>query len=172
MNPQVDQNKINKIIESRFIKVSPAIKKRFPGVLKNKFSWFVFTTNSYIAIIFGDQVEEKRIKKLMQKKLHPFPGLIADNPSLPVAIRLEKTQKNMMVNCKVGNTYSFSLGEDSSVILRNHHQSINIADHGVCDYNVALAYILSFGPENNQETIYQHLDDLIAYSMQQWEVYK
>ncbi|MCK4731662.1 MAG: hypothetical protein KAT65_04305 [Methanophagales archaeon] len=169
MNKLEDQGRLKNIIEKRLLRVPSEIKKFFPPVLsKPGVSFFTFSTDTYLILAFIDEVEKKRIEKLIKKGYHPFPGLIADDTSTPVAFRFKKSRNVFLERCTVENMFSLSLGGDSTVILCNHLQSINTFELGVYRYVVQLAYIISFGSEINRDNLYDFVEDLIAYSFKQW----
>jgi len=73
-----------------------------------------------------------------------------------------------MENTIVENTVAYSIGRDSSFIIINHSQILTTPESGTLKYKVPLAYIISFGDNITPDTAYDHLDELIAYSVKLW----
>jgi hypothetical protein len=127
---------------------------------------FALLTDSYFFLAFINHIDMKRALDLRNKGLDPFPGLIKpDSISGPSAFRLEKSRNGVFIGNKVSNLYTFSLGRDCTVIIRDHHQEIFAKDLGVLKYSIELGYLISFGDEINTLNFYDYLEDLIAFSL-------
>lgn len=169
MNAILDKEKLKQIIQKRLLNVPDELKKHFPLVLSNpKVSWIVLSPPNYFMLVFVDEYGIKRALELKGKNYNPFPGLIKDNPAMAAAFRLNQSKNVFMAGCNVENLFSFDLGQDSSVIISDHHQSINIIELGKYEYKIELAYIISFGDEFNNSNILEILEELITYSIKQW----
>jgi len=169
MDRQIDQQRVNTIIEKRLLQVPQQVKSFFPLVLRQRgLTRVMLPTNTYLMMAFISHAENKRIMKLRRMAGHPFPGLITSDPSQKAAFRIQNSRFTLIKDCTVKNMYAISLGTDSTIILENHTQSINSAELGPYKYLVELAYIVSFGPDITPTNIYDHINDLIAYSIGQW----
>lgn len=163
------QERLNDILNRRFVRIHQKIKQELPFVLsKEKLEYSMIFAKQYFLLAFLNEDEKLRIQKMSEKGYYPFPGLIAEEASSPSAFRLEGSKYNFIVKNTVNNMFSLSLGEDSTVILCEHTQSINTAELGKHTYIVPLAYIISFGKEINHGNMYDFLEDLIAYSVDKW----
>jgi hypothetical protein len=168
MDPDFDAKKINEIIVKRLSRISPSLKQHFPVVLqKEKIFWATISEAEYLMIVFLTSKDENRINEFISKNLNPFPGLITTRKE-SAAIRAEKSRYMLLNSCSISNSYTFSLGNDSTIILENHTQSIDTQEFGTIQYRVPLAYIISYGDEINKATVYEYFDGLVAYSTNMW----
>lgn len=168
MDTNINPDKIKEIIEQRFTQAPAIIKKSFPDVLQNSpISWITLSPPDYLMVVFLNPGYENRIKEYTSKRYDPFPGLITlENKG--AAFRVDKSRNMLIQSCTVNNSYALSLGSDSTIILSNHKQSIKTQELGQVDYDIPLAYIVSYGDEINKATIYDYFDGLIAYSINIW----
>lgn len=169
----MDKNEINikvkEIVEKRLIAVDAEIKNKLPKILRNnEVNWFILSTLSYVAIIFFSNDEKPRIDELIKKGYHPFPGLIAEIESVPVAFKFEKSRNVFLSNNSVNNAFCLSIGKDSTIIICNHSQEINTAELGPYKYEIDLAYIISYGDEISEFNLIDFIDGLIAHSVEVW----
>jgi len=168
MDPDFDAKKINEIIEKRLSRISPSLKQHFPAILqKEKISWATISEIEYLTIVFLTSEDENRINDYISKRLNPFPGLITTRKE-SAAFRVEKARYMLLNSCSVNNSYTFSLGNDSTIILENHTQSLDTQKFGTIQYRVPLAYIISYGDEINKATVYEYFEGLVAYSTNMW----
>jgi len=165
----IDQNRLIEIVKKRLLRVPEEIKKFLPPILsKPGVDLFTFLTDTYFILAFVDAAEKEKLKNLVKKGHHPFPGLIKpENVSMSAAFRLERARNTFIAGCTVEDMFSFSLGKDSTIILLDHKQSWP-EETGVYIYVIDLAYIVSFGDEINRDNLYDFLEDLIAYSFKEW----
>lgn len=171
-NKKFDQNRLREIIKVRLLEVPEEIRKFLPPVLLSPWvTFFTYSTDTYIMLAFTDATERKRIDELKKKDYHPFPGLVKpDNISSPVAMNLQNARNFLIQGNTVKNLFSFSLGKDCTLILRDHTQHIESKElGGAYEYTINLAYIISFGDEITSDTLYDYFEDLIAYSFKQWK---
>ncbi len=167
-NPSIDPEKIKLIIQRHLSQWIKDIKQKLPEVLTREPAyWATITEPEYLMIVFLTPQDQKRIKESMSKGQNPFLGLITTSGG-PAAFRLEKAKSMTIDNCRVNNSFTFSLGQDSTAILINHQQSIETKEIGQVSYIVSLAYILSYGDEINNANVYDHLDGLLAFSETIW----
>jgi len=170
MNTVVDHERLKDIIEKHLLEAPNAAKRSFVPVLRNPdVSWFTFSTDTYFILTFLNAAGKERIDELLKMNHHPFPGLIAENDSVPTVFRFEKSLNTFLNGYSVPpNTFSLSLGEDSTVILCNHTQAVETLELGEYEYFVELAYVISFGKEINTGNMYDFIEDSIMYSIKQW----
>lgn len=170
MNPTINQKQLDDILNRRLVRILQEKKRNLPPVIsKSKANYFTIFADQYFLLAFvSDAAESQRIKIISEKGYHPFPGLIADKASMPAAFSFKNRRNVFLMGNSVENMCSLSLGEDSTVILCDHKQSINTAEFGVYSYVVQLAYIVSFGKEINHGNMYDFLEDSIAYSIKKW----
>lgn len=167
----IDLNRLRNLVKNRLLLVPEEIRRFLPPVLsKPKVGLFTYPTDTYFILAFVDAVERERIQKLTEKGYHPFPGLIKPHTgnSVSVAFKLANSRNVLIQANTVKNLFSFSLGKDCTLILRDHKQSINTKELGIYEYTINLAYIISFGDEINSDNLYDYVEDLIAYSFKQW----
>lgn len=161
--------KTKHIVEKRLLHVPKELKECFPLILSRKdLSYIPYTTQAYFMLAFCDEEDWTRINKLLKEDYQPFPGLIADSPSAKSAFKVDRSKYLMFNKNRVTDTYSFSLGRDSTVILCDHTQSINTKELGRYEYTVQLAYLVSYGDEIDSLNMFDFLDDLIAGSVKIW----
>lgn len=169
MKNPLDQNRINEIITKRLVRVSSSVRKFLPPILSEPhFSWAILPSDAFLLVVFLSHKDKKRIESLISKNYDPFPGLITFEPSMGAAFRLEKARNTVVQSCAANNTYTLSLGKDATIILADHTQIINTRELGQYQYKISLAYVLSYGDEINEATVYDYLEDLIAYSVNEW----
>jgi len=169
MSNEEFKKRIKTIVEERLIRVTPEIKEILPTIFREKIDFFTVLTDTHMVLDFIDEAEKERIQKLIEKNIHPFPYLIKPEETAGgCAFRFEKTKYALIEDCTVENMFSFSLGKDSTIILRNHTQIVNTRELGIYKYLIQLAYIISFGDEINRHNFYGALEDLIAYSLKTW----
>ena len=168
MSKQTEE--IHKVIAEKLIDVPKLVKDKFPEVLKQeRLNWATFNDEKYFIIVFLAKDEEKRIKKLTQNNLHPFPGLITTEEKIPSAFRFQNSYNIYLEGNTVNNAYTISLGTDCTISLVNHTQSINVKElQGVYNFRVNLAFIISFGQEITKSNYGEFLREIISYSIKQW----
>jgi hypothetical protein len=165
----IDNKKLIDIIDRRLFRVSPEVLKLFPPILSGQIKGiFSICTENYFILCIIDPEDMKRIDELTKLNYHPFPGLISEPPNIGGAFHLKNSRNNIFQSCTVVNSPSFILEEDNTLVLINHNQSINSVEKGPYEYNIKLAYIISFGNEITFQNIYEIIDELIAYSVKHW----
>jgi hypothetical protein len=169
MMPSLDRDQISQILERRLVRVSPSVRKFLPPVLSSpKVSWAIFPTDAYLLVVFLSDQDKRRIQTLIAQKYHPFPGLITQAPNVGAAFRVESSRNIVIQSCTAKNIYTLWLGKDSTVILEDHTQSVDTQELGQYEYKISLAYVISYGDEINEVTVYDYLEDLIAYTISGW----
>ncbi len=163
-----DLEKIRSIIEKRLVRAQSDVKAAFPPVLKqDRILSATISEPKYMIIAFLTEGEEKRFNDCLSRQINPFAGLITTG-SEKAACRAEKAKYATVRSCTIVGSFGISLGPDSTIILEDHHQVIDTYDAGTMSYTVPLAYIISYGNDIELETAYEHLDSLIAYSVNMW----
>jgi hypothetical protein len=164
----VDRKRVFTILRTRLAEAPPELKESFPAVVRQSPPHILVSAQpEYLMVVFLTQEESARVNQCIERRIDPFLGLVATGPG-PAAIRLDKSKYVVLKDNNVSNLFTLSVGPDSTAFLENHHQSIRTADAGTIAYTVALAYIVSYGSEINQSTVYDHLDGLVAYSVSEW----
>jgi len=166
----LDNKKLRSIIEKRLFAPLCEINKLFPPPLcEPQFSVITIHTEDYFILCFVDPDEKKRIDDLMDKNYYPFPGLICTEAPPISPIILENARNVIFHSCTAYFEPSFILKKDSTVILINYKQHVNTVEMGEYHYNIKLAYLISFGNELTFDNIYETIDELLAYSVKQWD---
>ena len=167
-NTPTEQQKIRSIIEKLLVQAPPDVKAAFPPVLRQgRVLSAIISQPEYLIIAFLTAEEEKRFRECVSKQTDPFVGLITTGPERAV-FRVEKARNTSARSCTVTNSFGFSLGPDSTILLEDHHQIVETADIGMVSYTVPLAYIISYGDDIDRETAYDYLEGLIIYSTNMW----
>jgi hypothetical protein len=167
-NIRTDPGKIKSIIETRLVQAPPDVKATFPPVLRQgKALSAIISEPEYLIVAFLTSEEENRFKEYISRQLDPFVGLITTR-SERAEFRAERVRYATVRSCTVTNSFGFSLGPDSAILLEDHHQIIETADIGTVSYTVPLAYIISYGDSIDSMTVYQCLEGLLAYSTSMW----
>lgn len=165
----IDSTKIRNIVQRRFVGAPRNYKESFPKVLRqHPPQWVSIANDRILALIFVSKTDLKRISDYRFKNYLPFPGLYTTASNTPSAFKMERSRFVVVENITVKDTVAYSIGTDSSFIIINHCQILTTPEAGTIEYKVPLAYIISFGDNITPETAYDHLDELIAYSVKIW----
>jgi hypothetical protein len=161
--------KIRDIVERRLIRVDHEFKKSFPDVLKGPNAhWVSFGNDALLSLLFVTDEDMERISSFQTSNFEPFPGLFTTDPKAPAALRLDQTRFGFLQGNSVVNSISFSIGVDTTFIVINHSQSLETKELGKIAYTLPLGYFVSFGDDITPDNVYEHLDELIAYSVKKW----
>jgi hypothetical protein len=167
-NIRTDPERIKSIIEARLVQAPPDVKASFPPVLRQgRVLSAIISEPEYLIVAFLTTQEENRFKEYISRQLDPLVGLITTR-SERAEFRAERVSLTTVRSCTVTNSFGFSLGPDSAILLEDHHQIIETADIGTVSYTVPLAYIISYGDSIDRSTVYQCLEGLLAYSTSMW----
>lgn len=165
---RIDPKQIAAVIEKRLVRAPQALKNKFPAVLKQeRVSWATISEPEYLMVVFLTLEEEQRVNDFISKQLNPFPGLITTGNE-GAAFRIDKSRNMNMRSCKVLNSFALSLGPDSTILLEDHSQTITTQGRGPISYGISLAYIVSYGDEINNATLFDYFEGLIVYSTNMW----
>lgn len=167
-NITIDTEKIKAIIEKRLVQAPPNLKATFPPVLRqDRVLSAIISRSECLIVAFLTAEEEKQYSEFVSKQIDPLVGLITTGLE-KAAFRVERAKCVTARSCTVTNSFSLSLGPDSTILIEDHHQVIQEADIGVVSYTVPLAYIVSYGDEINSSTVYAYLESLVVYSTNIW----
>ena len=168
---RIDHERVKTIIQRRLARVPPSRRAYFPAVLsRDPINWAIIPGAGFLLVAFLSEQEENRIQDLIERGFDPFPGLITQDPDARSAFSMENSRNIVLQHTEVENAYSISLGPDSTIILQEHRQIITTNELGRYEYTVALAYLISYGDEIYPSSVYDYLEDLIAYSISLWKL--
>lgn len=157
------------------------LKKKISNLLGKKYEYLpkivqskellvmqIITRNYILICLLNDELKRK-LDNFRRNGYESFPGLIKQVDSEEKCAYEIANEKNVLFhNVKVNNQYSFSLGENSTIILDNYEQKINLDKLGDVSYTIDLCYIISFGDVITKDTIYDFFDELVTYSINYW----
>jgi len=166
---KLNQEKLTNVL-NRLIQVPKEIRNILPELLsKPEVNIMNVLTDDYYLLVFLDPEGWARVTSFTLKRLSPFPGLIKPPDSqVSATINFDRSKNLFFENVHIINNFSFSLGKDSTLILKNHKLTSNIESFGIYDYTIELAYLITFGEEITVDNFYNYLEDLIAYSFKKW----
>lgn len=163
-----DLSKIESIIQKRLVNLPLEAKAGFPPILREpSCSLATVTEPEYLMVAFLNSTERDRVESFRSQSLNPFPGLIT-TAGEPALFRLDRTRHAVVGKLTGQAGYSFSLGPDSTLILIDYHVSLPNTDIGGVSYSIPLAYVISYGDEIYQSTVYGYFSSLVAYSTDMW----
>ena len=167
-NTLTEPQKIRSIIEKLLVQAPPDVKASFPPVLRQgRILPVIVFQPEYLIVAFLTAEEERRFRECMSRETDPFIGLVTTE-SEGAAFRVEKSRYVTARSCTVTNSFGFSLGPDSTILLEDHRQIVETTDIGMVSYTVPLAYIVSYGDDINPTTVYEHIEGLVIYSKKMW----
>lgn len=169
INTPDEFEKVRSIIEKRLIQAGQDVKAAFPPVLRqDRVMSAIISEPEYLMIVFLTEEEEKRFRECVSRQIDPFVGLITTGPE-KAAFRAEKARYVTVRSCAVtNNSFSFSLGPDSTILLEDHYQTIETEEVGKVSYKVSLAFIMSYGDEIKRGLVHEYFDGLLTYSTNIW----
>jgi hypothetical protein len=169
-NTSYSDKKVKEIIEKYLFQVPPETRKTFPAILlEANVKSFSLWSDSFFILDFIDNEEKGRINDLKEKGIFPFPGLIKpENIVGSTAFHLENSRNGLIDHNVVKNLFTFDIGRDSTVILRDHKQQIKTIELGDYTYKIRLAYLIFFGDIINRKNMFDFLESLISYSVKIW----
>jgi hypothetical protein len=164
---KASNDRIKNILGRRLCPLKPG--EGAPPILDGRpTSWITFGDEHFLGLLLVDKEAMARIASYVTKNFHPLPGFITTDREQKAAFRVEKSKNGIFSQCVVTNLFSFSLGPDTTFVVVGHRQILKGTAEGDLEYEVPLAYIVSFGEEITNENVYEYLDDLIAYSVKSW----
>ena len=119
------------ILGKRFKTAPSEIRSHFPEVISGEhLKYFTFFCDKYTLLVFVDDEDKTRIEEMLEQKREPFPGLITYNPDSQFLFKLDGEKNLSLQGCTVSGAFTFYYGEDSTITLKDHHQTISIVDWG------------------------------------------
>lgn len=127
---------------------------------------FLYDGEFYCILALVTKDEAKRLKAIVRRQEIPFPFLVKPNTSRQsVAIAFEKSRYAWIDHVSVKDMFAFSIGNDCTIILNE----VSIAKSAEFEYTIDLAYLVTFGDEITKNNLSKFMEDLIAYSIEQWK---
>jgi hypothetical protein len=167
-NFSTEPGRIRSIIEKLLVQAPSDVRATFPPVLRQgKVLSAIISQPEYLIVAFLTAEEEKRFNECVSKQTDPFVGLITIRSERAV-FRVENTKYATARSCTVTNSFAFSLGPGSTILLEDHRQIVETVDIGTVSYTIPLAYIISYGNDIDVATVYEYLEGLVIYSMNMW----
>ena len=162
---------VESFVRKNLLHAPPEIKNKFPRILsKHDVSIFVFSTVNYMIVAFLDSREKERVIGLRNKNTHPFFALVKPpNVDAPAFFRLDAGTRNTYVGkMTLKDGFGFSIGKDCTLVIEELRQSVLLKEEERYQYDIDLAYVVSFGNEIKKENVLQFLKDIISYSFEIW----
>ncbi|HEX2964686.1 MAG TPA: hypothetical protein VHO84_02820 [Syntrophorhabdaceae bacterium] len=168
LNRPIESTKITKIVTERLIRAPEHVRSSFPLILRtDEVISTVISQPDHLIVAFFTRKGAARVKSDIAREIDPLPGLITTGKE-KAACRIKEAIHVTVRSCAVSNSFTFSLGQDSAILLEDHHQVFETEDTGLVSYTIPLAYILSYGNSITPSNIYDYLDRLIQYSVNYW----
>lgn len=165
---RVDSSRITSIIQKRLVSAPSEVRETFPKpLLEDGLSWEIISADAFLMVDLVTQGEAARLQSFRAQRLNPFLGLITTE-DLPAAFKLDKSQFVSITGCFVQNVFTFAVGRDSTVVLEDHHISLNTTDRGIIEYTLPLVYLVVYGDEIDITNCYDYLDSIVADSVDSW----
>jgi len=164
----INQQKTTEILK-RLLETPDEVRYLLPDVFsKQEINIINIITDDYYLVVFLDKKGWELARKFSARKISPFPGLIKPREITASSnFSMSNSRNNVIENTKVIDNYAFSLGEDSTIIIKNFRQ-ISTSLELSYDYTISLAYLIIFGDEIIKENYLNYLEDLVAYSIKIW----
>ncbi|QOP42149.1 hypothetical protein [Sulfurimonas marina] len=164
----INEERIREILNYRLLNGPKNIKKHLYSLFGGEHQVYFVKTQHLLGVFLLSQKEYERIEIYSQQNFIPFPALYTTIKSRPAIFRLENTRNAYIKSNHLKNSIGLSIGEDCTIILENHHQSITTKELGLVEYNINLGFIISYGKEIDDYNAYEYLDELIAYTIKVW----
>ena len=166
---ELNKNRINNIINI-ILHPTKEVKDNMPSsLLKKSLFSMGFLTESYFILAFLDKESYTNSMRYIENGFHPFPFLIKPKEvDAKCIVGIDNSQYGIFENTKFVNSYSFSLGKDSSFILLDHTVIVNSKELNKVEYTIDLAYVIYFGDNINRINFYDYLENLVFYSLNLW----
>ena len=157
-------DKIQALIDERIFGAAKGIKKRLPKSISDGSGFYVnFGNESLHVIAFLKSSERVPLEERIKKGYDPFPGLITTRADVGAAFRIDRSKNCFIKSCEVNDSYSLSVGKDSSIILVDHKQKTSTYEMGVVEFSIDLSFILSFPEDLVLFNLVESFEDLISY---------
>jgi len=160
----ISNQEIHNIVDSRIFKAADSVKKHFPKSISSGSGFYLSFGNERLhAIIFLDRSEKNSLDARLKNQYDPFPGLLTTEEGIGAAFRFENSKNCIIESCTVNNSYTLSLGKNSSIVLVDHNQEINTKELGALKYKIDLGFIITFPNDSTPFDLKDAFDDLISY---------
>jgi hypothetical protein len=172
MIEQSERQKILLLVKEKLLKAPGEVKKTLPPILSRSDAVpFFYDGEFYCILAIVTKDELKKLKALVKNGESPFPYLVKPkNVRKPVAIAFTKSRYALVDHVSVKDMFSFSIGEDCTIILNSFTQVVTISKDVDYDYTIDFAYLISFGEEITKNNLSEFVEELIAYSIQRGTV--
>ncbi|ENK2265442.1 hypothetical protein ACSTHF_19770 [Vibrio parahaemolyticus] len=164
----LDKEQIEKVLHQRLLYGPNKLRKYLHSLVGDDYGIYHIKTKYLLGVFILSKDELSRVNDYESKNYIPFPALYSTRDNVSAAFRLEKSRNIYLKSNNVKNSIALSLGQDCTVILEDHHQSVTTREIGHVEYNIGLGYLITFGTEIDEFSAYDYLDDLIAYSIKSW----
>lgn len=164
----LDEKQINKILHLRLLDGPKSIKNYLINLVGDEFGVYSIKTQYLMGVFILSKQELERVRSFEAQNYIPFPALYTTKEGTPAAFRFDRSRNIYIKSNTIKNSIALSIGQDSTVILENHNQSISTQEIGDVNYEIGLGYLVSFGQEIDEFNVYEYLDELIAYSIKSW----
>lgn len=168
---QALMEQVEVFVRNNLLNAPPEIRNKFPQILSRQdVSIFIYSTVDYVIVAFLGSNEKERIMKLRNRNIHPFFALVKPpNIDAPVFFKLGDGTRNIYVGkMTLQGGFGFSIGKDCTLIVEELRQSVLLKAEEKYQYDIDLAYVLSFGNEIKKENVLDFLKDTISYSFEIW----
>ncbi len=119
-------------------------------------------------ISFLNPTEKQRVWDLKEHNIHPYFALIRpSNAKGNVFFKLDKSRNTYVGKMTLQDGFGFSIGKDCTLILEELRQSVFFKERRY-QYDIDLAYVISFGDEITKENLMDSVKDLVSYSFEIW----
>ena len=136
----------------------------FPKSISSGSGFYLSFGNEKLhAIIFLDRSEKNSLDARLKNQYDPFPGLLTTEEGIGAAFRFENSKNCIIESCTVKNSYTLSLGKNSSIVLVDHNQEINTKELGALKYKIDLGFVITFPDDSTPFDLKDAFDDLISY---------
>ena len=163
-----DKDRIEKVLNQRLLDGPKNIKNHLYSLVGKDYGIYSLKTKDLLSVFILTRKEIDRVNDFEQKIFIPFPALYTTKEYKPAVFRLEKSRNVYLKSNTINNSIGLSVGEDCTIILEDHHQSITAQEVGKVEYDIGLGFLISFGKEIDEFNAYEYLDELIAYTIKLW----
>lgn len=160
------------IIRERLLSIPEELKKYVPPILlREDLDFFSKITSEYFLFVCVDKEKRALIEQRQKKSGSEFPHLITTYKVKKHMFSLDKAKNTAVgeMTLDVGLGYAFYVGKDSSLLLYNLRQKGTDKILGEFQYDVDVAFIISFGEEIRQYNVVDFFEALIAYAFKIWK---
>ena len=174
MQPNIVENIAKKSIEfvEGFVaSLSTEDESILPPIFSKKSSWICLYDKFTIGIfkVLNDDID--KIKSNVDNKIQAFPGFYLSESNgeetTKVAIKQEGSCNYFSSN-HTSNNIAYSIGPGSSCTVVNHFHEIKDLSGQEYKYQVDLAFLFGFLPNENWQHFKKRLSELLNHSLEVW----